>query len=153
VFRYRSLKEIKKKLKRKRRPILAFSLVAGLLLTAAPDLASKDGFAPISGSAWPAAAGNEAMLTAQTQEAGGAAGMNPTFRSLNADGANDNVGLKPGGLISLLVDAPHRENVVRTFFQLDIRSLEARMSPEMPAGSSADIRVTGSRCMAVCSFR
>lgn len=142
MFRYRSMKEIKKKLKRKRGPILALGLFAGMLLAWATCAPGEEGLVKTAWSVWPAVIDNAASLTDQAQEHGTAAALKATLHSRNAIGANANVGLEPGGRISLFDGMPFIDTVVRTFFQLDILSLETRMSPEMLFGLTAGIRVT-----------
>lgn len=134
VFRYRSMKEIKKKLKRKRRPILALGICACMLLAAAASGISADGLVKTASSAWSAVADDLTTLPDQAHADGTAAALKTTFHSLNDIDMNAFVGLEPGGQFSLFDGPTLSDSIVRTFFQLEIKSLETRMSPEMLYG-------------------
>ncbi len=55
---------------------------------------------------------------------------------------NAYVAMDPDGNLSLFEGPPRKDNVVRTFFQLDVHSLESSMSPDMLRGLTEGIRVT-----------
>ena len=54
---------------------------------------------------------------------------------------NAYVAMDPDGNLKLFDGPPRKDNVVRTFFQLDVRSLESSMSPDMLRGLIEGIRV------------
>lgn len=222
MFGFRSMKDIKKKLKRKRRPIWTLAMLAGIFLAAA---ASGIGGAWVVGRAVfdvpamavptpPAAAPMSSADAADKPQA--AAAQAPADRSREAvlqslahwhgevetmlrriywcgeetrllghlstkeasdllksrrdwDASFDRTGrlifvangeqageasascrqnayvaMGPDGNLSLFDGPPRKDNVVRTFFQLDVKSLESSMSPEMLRGLTEGIRVADS---------
>jgi len=69
---------------------------------------------------------------------------NEQFVSESAAACRQNayVAMDPDGNLSLFDGPPRKDNVVRTFFQLDVHSLESGMSPDMLRGLTEGIRVT-----------
>jgi len=208
VFGFRSMKDIKKKLKRKRRPILTLGALAGIFLTAAatgiggawmvgqamteePALAlsseqladvpaDKPSVREIVGSSrdvvlqalthwngdvevmlrrmhW---CGEETRLLGHqtTKEASELLRSHREWEASFDDSGrlvfltheeesrpvchqNAYVGMDADGNLSLFDGPPRKDNVVRTFFQLDVRSLETGMSPDMLRSLTEGIRV------------
>jgi len=213
VFGFRSMKDIKKMLKRKRRPIWTLGMLAGIFLAAAatglggawlvgravfdvPALTAPAEPDPIpaaadkpKGAASDADSARDSVLQSLTRWQGDvevvlrrvywcgeethllghqstkeASDLLKSHRewqaSFDAAGrlifkANEEnamsplascrqnayIAMDPDGNLSLFDGPPRKDNVVRTFFQLDVRSLESSMSPEMLRGLTEGIRV------------
>lgn len=221
MFGFRSMKDIKKKLKRKRRPIWTLAMLAGIFLAASasgiggawivgravfdvPAMAvpapPESESAPVPSAVaadrlraagTPADRSREAVLQSLEHWQGDVEAMlrriywcgeetrllghlstkeasdllksrrdwEATFdqagrlifmanEELADDAAaacrqNAYVAMDPDGNLSLFDGPPRKDNVVRTFFQLDVRSLESSLSPDMLRGLIEGIRVTG----------